>query len=957
MRAPIGIRRAAALAVLAGLGFAGCRSSAGDEVGAGGPDAAATEAPELAHERALAAHEAADAEHRRLLAEHERALAEHERALAAGSAETPQATTPPEPEEPRQHGVSIRYWFVGEPLDRLLLLVPGQTPNVSEVLEVLDLESDAEHKVGEMQYTFLTRVDGWLEVPESGRWGLRIVADDGCRMRLDGEVVLEHDGPHSLGPIDAEVDLEAGVHELEIEHFQGYGGWGLSLQWRPPGAAAFEVVPHESLWCPKGEVRVTSPGPKRALRPLERGVPGDGLPLVAVHPSYDLATVRPEGFDPKVGGIAWLPDGRMLVATWDPVGAVYVLAGVESGDAAKVVATRFAAGLAEPLGIATIGERVFVLQKQELTELVDRDGDGVADVYRSVCSAWDVSPNFHEFAFGLVAKDGWLYFNLAIAIDPGGRSTRPQVPGRGSVLRVHADGGRHEVVAHGLRTPNGIGLGPGGEIFLTDNQGDWLPSSKLLRLEPGAFYGSRAVLLDAAAELPVTPPVLWLPQNEIGNSPGSCALIPPGHGPYSGQLCHGDVTQGGVQRDFLEVVDGVWQGCVFRWTQGLEAGVNRVSFGPDGALYAGGIGSTGNWGQEGKRKSGLQRLAYNGRPTFEMLAVRALGNGFEVELTEPLAPDTGWEPENWRVEQWRYVPTEQYGGPKVGLEVLEPRSASVSDDRRRVFLELDGLEEDRVVHLRIVGPLVSESGLRPWTTEAWYTLNRIPRDRRGEARPAPPKPPQNVLTATERDHGWELLFDGRSLAGWHHFKQPGEPIRGWEVLDGALVRTGAGGDLVSAAEYRDFELSLEWKISERGNSGIFYRVADAHDAVWESGPEMQVLDNAGHADGRNPLTSAGSCYAIHAPKWDPTRPVGLWNEARVLVRENHVEHWLNGSKVVEYELLSPEWEELVRASKFGAMPAYGRAREGRIALQDHGDRVEYRNVKVRELGADASGGR
>ncbi|MFN0007439.1 MAG: family 16 glycoside hydrolase [Planctomycetota bacterium] len=849
---------------------------------------------------------------------------------------------------PRDPGLSVRFFFVGEPMESLFPLVAGQTPNVSVVLPVLDLASDQDDTAEGMQYTFVTVVDGFLIVEEPGTYGLRLVSDDGSKLWLDGSPVIDHDGLHAPQAKDAVIELAAGEHPLLLKHFQTYGGWRLALQWKPPGAADFTTIPESALACPAGEVRVTAPGPKKIIRPLDRGSPGDGQPLADVHPSLDLATVRPEGFEPKVGGIAWLPDGRMLVSTWDAAGCVYVLDGVQGDDFAKITAKRFAAGLAEPLGLATVGARIFVLQKQELTELVDRDSDGVADEYRCVASGWNVTANFHEFAFGLVAKDGWLYFNLAIAIDPGGKSTQPQVHDRGEAIRVRIEDGAVERVAHGLRTPNGIGLGPGGEIFLTDNQGDWLPSSKLLRLEKDAFYGSRAVLLEAAAELPVAPPVLWLPQDEIGNSPGNPALIPEGWGPYSGQLCHGDVTHGGVQRDFLEVIDGVWQGAVLRWTQGLEAGVNRISFGPDRALYVGGIGSTGNWGQEGKQRFGLQRLRYSGRPAFEILALRAKSDGFEIEFTEPLAAGVGWEPENWRVEQWRYVPTTKYGGPKVDPEVLPVARASVSVDRRKVSLRLDGLKEGHVVYLHVVGPVVSDSGRGLWSTEAWYTLNRIPKSNPLVLADPPPPPPQNVLTAAERGDGWQLLFDGKSTKGWRGFKQKGMPA-GWSVENGALVRVGEAGDIVTEEEFGDFELSLEWRIQPGGNSGVFFRVSEDHDHVWETGPEMQILDNAGHGDGLDPRTSAGADYALHPPRWDATRPVGMWNQIRLLGRGPHVEHWMNGKKLLEYELWNPEWAALVAGSKFASMPGFGKNRKGRIALQDHGDRVEFRNVKIRRL--------
>ena len=211
-----------------------------------------------------------------------------------------------------------------------------------------------------------------------------------------------------------------------------------------------------------------------------------------------------------------------------------------------------------------------------------------------------------------------------------------------------------------------------------------------------------------------------------------------------------------------------------------------------------------------------------------------------------------------------------------------------------------------------------------------------------------PECPANTLTTAERDLGWELLFDGESLEGWHLYGREGE-TQGWEIVDGTLARTGGGGDLVTEGSWTDFELRLEWRISEGGNSGIFFRVGDGQDAVWRTGPEMQVLDNERHADGRNGYTSAGANYALHAPPRDATREVGEWNQVHILVRGNKVEYWLNTELQCSYELQSEAWEELVAASKFASMPLYGREPSGRIALQDHGDLVWYRSIKIRAL--------
>ncbi|HEX6992894.1 MAG TPA: DUF1080 domain-containing protein [Gammaproteobacteria bacterium] len=206
----------------------------------------------------------------------------------------------------------------------------------------------------------------------------------------------------------------------------------------------------------------------------------------------------------------------------------------------------------------------------------------------------------------------------------------------------------------------------------------------------------------------------------------------------------------------------------------------------------------------------------------------------------------------------------------------------------------------------------------------------------------------NTLTDAERGVGWVLLFDGRSLAGWRGYNRPDLP-EGWAVRDGALARVGPGGDIITESQYGDFELALEWKVAAGGNSGIFYRVEEGHERIYQSAPEMQVVDDAGHRDGQDPLTSAGANYGLYPAPGGVVRPAGEWNEARIVAVGDHVEHWLNGVKVVEYVLGSREWEERVAASKFAAWPAYGRARRGHIGLQDHGDPVWFRNVKIRSI--------
>jgi 3-keto-disaccharide hydrolase len=203
-------------------------------------------------------------------------------------------------------------------------------------------------------------------------------------------------------------------------------------------------------------------------------------------------------------------------------------------------------------------------------------------------------------------------------------------------------------------------------------------------------------------------------------------------------------------------------------------------------------------------------------------------------------------------------------------------------------------------------------------------------------------------TAAEQADGWQPLFDGRSLSGWRGYKSTTPPA-GWSAASGELVRNGEGGDLMTVGQYSDFELRLEWKISENGNSGIMYHVVTGDQDPYESGPEFQILHNAGHKDGANPITSAGSNYAMHPPVKDVTRPVGEWNDIRLIVKGTHVEHWMNGVKLLEFEQFSPDWYARVKASKFSKMPPYGRHMRGHLVLQDHGNVVTFRNIKVKSL--------
>ena len=219
----------------------------------------------------------------------------------------------------------------------------------------------------------------------------------------------------------------------------------------------------------------------------------------------------------------------------------------------------------------------------------------------------------------------------------------------------------------------------------------------------------------------------------------------------------------------------------------------------------------------------------------------------------------------------------------------------------------------------------------------------------GNAGDTPRSAEASVTIDASAEQDWRPLFDGKTLDGWHHHQKPGQPIEGWAVENGTLVRTGAGGDIVTAEQYANFELEFEWMVTPGGNSGVFYRVNPDVEVTYLSAPEYQVLDDDAHRDGRSPLTSACAAYGLYPAPEGATKPVGEWNSGRIVVDGNRVEHWLNGTQCAGYELGSADWQAKVQASKFKEWEAYGRSARGHIGLQDHGDRVAFRNLRIRVL--------
>ena len=674
---------------------------------------------------------------------------------------------------PGGSGLEVKIYLLGNVLFNRMPALPLNTkPNFIKETALPDLNGDVDKSAfyGLPEQSIYAQVNGYLNIAESKSYAFRLRSSDGAVLLLDGKEIISHTKPHAEADREAETHLLAGSHKLEIHYFKNkrLTGRRLALYWYNTSVKNWELIPAACFSYEK-EAQETADGIKQTAN--ERGKapdvnaalsPGDQCPVAGLHPAYSVFTLHKASFQPKVGAMDFLPDGRLVLSTWDSLGQVFILSGTETADTDKIQVKRIALGLAEPLGLKVVNGRIFVLQKQELTELIDNDADEITDEYRTICNGWGATANYHEFAFGLLFKDNCFYATLAIAMQPGGRSLLPQNPDRGRVIKIALDG-NYEFVASGLRAPNGLGIGPEDEIFISDNQGDWLPANKIVRLKPGAFYNNYSVEPEKTGTLKVTPPVVWLPEYEISNSPGNPLYVQ--EGPFKGQLLFGDVHYGGIQRVFFEKVGHEYQGCAFKFTQGLEGGVNRLCSGPDGCIYVGCLGSNGNWGQYGKHLYGLQKLKYNGGHAFEMQAVRAKSNGMEIEFTEALNAATTLTAPDFHVETWKYLPTPQYGGAKEDLVEILPASLTLSPDRRRVFLELPPLTEGNVVYIRLNhATFRSQTGELLWSTEAWYTLNRIPADSsKLPATPglAPPPLPKNLFNSIAPDSSAALKKGSR----------------------------------------------------------------------------------------------------------------------------------------------------------------------------------------------------
>lgn len=528
-------------------------------------------------------------------------------------------------------------------------------------------------------------------------------SDDGLKLWLNGSLIIDADAYRGMNLKDHLVTLEVqqGRNTLLAKVTNGVGGWDFQMR-------------------PVTDDRI------QAFLAYQLDLDFPPSPEAVYYRA--MSVIEPEGVALEVGGMDVMPDGRLIVCTRR--GEVWIIDGAYDEPPFGATFTRFAFGLHEPLGARWRDGALLVVQRGELTRLVDTDGDDRADRFETVSDQWGVSGNYHEFAFGpKFDGDGrmWVTLNLGFC----GSLGKSIVPWRGWAMLVNPDGTLTPVCG-GLRSPCGLGRNAAGDMFYTDNQGDWVGTCKLSHLDFGDWHGHPGgsrwydeAGLERPTEEDFKPPAVWFPYGRMGQSASDVVLDTTGgkFGPFENQVFVGDQTNSSVMRVYLEKIDGVYQGACFPFRSGLDCGVNRMCFGSDGSMF---VGMTNRgWGSLGRRPWGVQRIAWSGETPFEVHEMRVRPDGFEITFTKAVDRQLASDPLSYEMVSFNYLRHETYGSDEVNRSQHSIRLATVSGDSRSVRLEIDLLRPGFVHELNLPG--VRSADDEPLLHDvAYYTLNVIP---------------------------------------------------------------------------------------------------------------------------------------------------------------------------------------------------------------------------------------
>ncbi len=449
----------------------------------------------------------------------------------------------------------------------------------------------------------------------------------------------------------------------------------------------------------------------------------------------------PPGEVMEIGSIALMPEQKIAVTTRR--GDLWICSGAYADDLTKVTWKKFAENLHEPLGMFWKAGWLYLTQRPEVTRIKDSTNRGVADTFETVCSDWGINGNYHEYAFGSEPdKKGDIWVVLCLT-----GSFTADSDWRGWCLRITPEG-KMIPTCSGIRSPGGIGFNATGDAFYTDNQGPWNGSSSLKWLKPGSFQGNpsgnkfhkladlpappevadKSRILTERTRFPdFIPPAVILPHGKVGQSPTgiACDLSGGKFGPWANQIYVGEQTHSQVQRVCLEKVNGLYQGAVFHFLEGFEAGLIPIRYDQTaGILFTG--GSNRGWASRGSKPFTFERVKATGKIPFEIQTMTANSDGFTLNFTEPVDPSTAALPANYTMAAWTYIYQADYGSPEVDQATPKITAAVVSADKKSVRLKIDGLVRGLVHHLKTTG-LKSASGQTLWHPEAYYTLNEIPK--------------------------------------------------------------------------------------------------------------------------------------------------------------------------------------------------------------------------------------
>ena len=477
---------------------------------------------------------------------------------------------------------------------------------------------------------------------------------------------------------------------------------------------------------------LTNSEPDPLAKPVVRAMSSGAFrPSSASTPSFRAeAFPLPKEANLLVGGMDFLPNGDLAICTW--AGEVWIVEGAQGAPAAAKY-RRFARGLAEPMGLAVRDGKIYVGTKQALYRLTDTDGNGEADLFECLNQSWGYTGSYNAFVYGPVF-DKAGNFILANA----GHSGRWDAPYMGWGIRISPDGAKLDAICSGFREPNGIGtFGPDRDVFVSENQGQWMAACKLNHVTPGKFYGHPSAWPSKQEEYGkhthFDPPAVWFPYKLARSTTGIVEITDDRFGPFKGQLMVGDFQNAIVTRVQLEKVNGEYQGAVWPFLKQFQSGVNRLAYGPDGKLYVGGCQAPRSWTAVAPLPYALERVSYTGKLPFEVKEVHALRDGFELTFTQPVEEKAAANPDSYDVTQYGFKYHAKYGSPELdhdGKEnaatLIKVAGASVSPDKLKVRLKLEGWKTGYVTMVRSLD-VRNTAGQALVNDTFWYTLNQLPK--------------------------------------------------------------------------------------------------------------------------------------------------------------------------------------------------------------------------------------